>query len=667
MYEIYLDGKTLYYPADELCAATNAKIHNTVGDSGYLDVTIPMTNPCWGKAQERSSIIEVIQDGKQIFYGEVRELGKNLSKDQKIYAVGEMSWLADSIQSQVEYKDADYTALFHTLIDIHNTQVEEAKRFEAGFVTSGSHELTNLVTNYEDTLSVLRKLAEMSDGYLRVRRQNGVRYLDIVLLEDYGTFCSQEIEFGSNLLDYSDTITSNDIATAVIPLGAKIKDGSTIEGVDAFTTIESVNDGKNYLYDEEAVSHFGWIKKVVTWNDVDDPMALKELGQQWLSENQFSDLSITVKAVDLSTIDVNIDSFEYGDRVRVVSKPFGLDAVYSITETDTDLLNFANNSITVGSNVKLNFTKTQAKKDSALLERIPQEEAFLQAAKENASELIKNATEGNIYFINDDNGKPKELLIMDNPDITLARKVWRWNLNGLGYSNTGYDGLYGLAMTMDGAIVADYITVGTLRGITITGNTINGGTINGTTINGSSFNTDAWRMGNSSLRALNGTFDIELQPDGTWAIVTNGIVYTSNDLVVGGDATIDGYLVVQGSKSRKVSTNNYDDRLLYCYEMATPIFGDIGSGVIDESGESIIFIDDIFDETVDSECEYQVFLQAYGNGKLCVEERTHSYFKVCGTAGLEFGWELKAVQKDYDSIRLEDASMDEFLKEDDNE
>ena len=93
-------------------------------------------------------------------------------------------------------------------------------------------------------------------------------------------------------------------------------------------------------------------------------------------------------------------------------------------------------------------------------------------AKNNASELIKTATNGYIVLNMNEDGNPKELLIMDTKDIDTAQKVWRWNINGLGYSHTGYNGEYGLAMTMDGRIVADFITAGTMYADRIKGGTL---------------------------------------------------------------------------------------------------------------------------------------------------------------------------------------------------
>lgn len=111
-----------------------------------------------------------------------------------------------------------------------------------------------------------------------------------------------------------------------------------------------------------------------------------------------------------------------------------------------------------------------------------------------------------------------------------------------------------------------------------------------------------------------------------------------------------------GTKSREITTPNYGNRLEYCYEMPTPYFGDIGEGITDDEGICYIFLDDIFAETIDTNCEYQVFLQAYDEGTVYVNRRNSSYFVVKGTPNMRFAWEIKAVQRDYEMYRLEEPT-----------
>lgn len=129
-------------------------------------------------------------------------------------------------------------------------------------------------------------------------------------------------------------------------------------------------------------------------------------------------------------------------------------------------------------------------------------------------------------------------------------------------------------------------------------------------------------------------------------------------LDVKGPLKVSGTFTASGTKSRIVETENYSHRLQYCYEMATPMFGDLGEGVTDENGECCVFLDDVFAETVATGIEYQVFLQKEGPGDIWVGEKHLSYFIVRGTENLKFAWEIKAKQKDFECMRLENADFE---------
>lgn len=119
-----------------------------------------------------------------------------------------------------------------------------------------------------------------------------------------------------------------------------------------------------------------------------------------------------------------------------------------------------------------------------------------------------------------------------------------------------------------------------------------------------------------------------------------------------GDWKVDGALDVAGAKPRIVDTKDYGTRKLYCYEMASPIFGDIGDGEIAEDGKCYVSLDPVFAQTISTN-GYQVFLQKCGDGDCYIAERKPNYFVVQGTPGLTFCWELKAKQSDFSQRRLE--------------
>ena len=126
---------------------------------------------------------------------------------------------------------------------------------------------------------------------------------------------------------------------------------------------------------------------------------------------------------------------------------------------------------------------------------------------------------------------------------------------------------------------------------------------------------------------------------------------TGTDLA---DASIRGKLKVSGTKSRSVSTVDYDEQLFYCYEMPTPFFGDIGESVISDDGTCMIDIDDIFQESANVGIKYYVFLQREGEGDCWISEKEQNYFIVKGTPGLKFSFEIKARQAEYEHMRFTD-------------
>ena len=156
------------------------------------------------------------------------------------------------------------------------------------------------------------------------------------------------------------------------------------------------------------------------------------------------------------------------------------------------------------------------------------------------------------------------------------------------------------------------------------------------------------------------------------ALTETGNIYSSGSISCGGH-TISGLaagtiygtnLTITGTKNRVISTESYGDRLQYCYETPTPLFGDIGEGTIDDTGICMIYIDDIFAETANTNCDYQVFLQSYSKYNCYVSERTPFYFVVNGEPNTSFGWEIKAVQKDFETYRLDTFGADDEMETD---
>ena len=154
MYEILMDGRHLWYPGDKECVVFSPTLTESLNDAGYLEFKIPPDNPLYSRILERISMIQVLKDGSEVFYGMVKETSVNFRREKNVYAVGILSFLADSIQPQKKFQDVTPYAFINELVQKHNEQVEERKRFEVGAVTvRDSNDSIYRYTNYEDTLT----------------------------------------------------------------------------------------------------------------------------------------------------------------------------------------------------------------------------------------------------------------------------------------------------------------------------------------------------------------------------------------------------------------------------------------------------------------------------------------------------------------------------------
>lgn len=188
------------------------------------------------------------------------------------------------------------------------------------------------------------------------------------------------------------------------------------------------------------------------------------------------------------------------------------------------------------------------------------------------------------------------------------------------------------------------------------------GTIYGTSIKGASIETGVVYSASTIANTITVNKISASAIEATQTITASGIVKSkshveaSGHLYSGSTGTDLADLSVRGTKKRIFPTKNYGTQAFYCYEMASPMFGDIGEASISEDGTCLIDIDDIFQESTNVRIEYYVFLQKEGNGDCWVDKKEQTYFTVKGTPGLKFAFEIKARQADYEHMRFADAS-----------
>lgn len=474
IYKIKLDGKVLYYPGDRQAAVINPELDLQTGYAGELTLKVPPLNPLYGEIHNRKSMVSVYRGNTEIFYGEVRTREKDRFKNQPVKATGALSFLADSILPQQEWHDISPRDLLDAWLQLHNNQVEDRKKIYTGVVTiHDSNDSLYRITDRENTLEAIRdKLVDRLGGYLRLRHENDKLYLDWLTIQEYGKYCEQPIQFGENLMDYSETMTADDVITALIPLGAAIEqetdeNASEFERLEKNIDITSVNDGKDYIYSKEAVENFGWVWRTEKWDDVSVPANLLKKATEFLTSNQYESLVISLTAVDLSLFGQDYDSFDIGDRVLCNAIPYGMKKVLPVMEMKIPLQQPDQAQLTLGENLQQSFTDqtsgtfTQIRQEATDAGRVQTE--WMKSAIDNLTKQMTGAKGGYKLTEFDENGLWLRDLYMDAPDKNQATNILQINKNGIGGSHNGYAGPYTVGMTLDGTILGERILAGSIK------------------------------------------------------------------------------------------------------------------------------------------------------------------------------------------------------------
>lgn len=485
IFEVYLDDKLLYYPNDETFVITNSKVELALNEAGSFEFDIPNSNLRYDDFNLRKSMISVRQNDTEIFYGEVREVTDNFDFTRHVYAVGELAFLFDSIQPQYSY-DCTPRQMLENMLNVHNSQVEDRKKFKLGYVNASINHV-EFLTNREDTLTDIRNmLCDSLDVYIRIRKVGNDRYLDLVPLVNYGRYCLQEIQFGENLLNYTKNLTASDIATCCVPLGRRLeaeeRTARAVEGLDEQMSIVGtpVNDyhkkkENDYVQIDSAIAQFGYVRVVKSFDNATSPEELQTMAVDWLKSVQYETVTLELNALDMNLLDANIDSFDVGDTIHAWALPYGMDTTFPVQKKTIYINNLEQNTISLGNSYEKSYTQQNSNAIAKLMEDLPEISPILKSAKDNAlAMLLAETTGGHIVYQYDDSNKYIEAINVCNAtSIENSTERWVWNLNGFGFMKRDKKeddwSEIKTAITMDGQIVANFITTGELSADRIKG------------------------------------------------------------------------------------------------------------------------------------------------------------------------------------------------------
>jgi phage minor structural protein len=528
---------------DRIFGGKGIKVVNAVDSFTF---TIYPDNAGYDKLKPLTTSVTVTDDstGKDVFIGRVLKCPDSMDEQglicKSVTCEGRLGWLYDSVQPYAEYKVVGVRTVLASFISKHNAQVGDDKQISVGQVTvTGENNYTYSV-NWVSTMDAIsEQLVGKFGGEIQLRDQGGKVYIDY--LEHIGHGTDTKIELAVNLKTISREVDETSVITRLYPLGAKLTDS------EKRLTIGSVNGGKDYIEDSALVAKYGVISGTQTWDDVTQASVLKTKATAYLKSANKAKKQYKITAVDLSTIDMNLEQFELGCWYRVVNPLMGIDEDLRIIGITINLDSPEQSELTFGDKFET-MTGFMTAKTKSLQTAIDNSEfrnrQVIDSKIENATKLITGAEGGHVIL--DPSEKPERILIMDTADINTCKSCIQLNKNGLGFwkssdGGSAKTGPYTNAWTIDGNLVASFITA-----LTLTGLKINNGS--GTFKVDENGNVIANRLSSKSATITGGTINIKTSSQNTSVIQLSHNEWTLkiSPLEIRIDnSTIGGHIVLQ--------------------------------------------------------------------------------------------------------------------------
>lgn len=404
MYRIYKDNIPIYDLRDDEFIVVNPTLDLEVNKLGSLSFNIYPNHPSFDILEKRSTVLTVYKDNKTIYKGYIISDEQGLYNDKKIECEGVLGYLNDSIVRPYSFQGTP-EQYFISLFNNHNTQVADHQQLKVGLitVTDPNDYIVRSSVNYASTWDILNEdLINKLGGYLRVRYEEDGTYVDY--LEDFDDTSTQVIEFGENLIDVLVKNNAADVYTVVIPLGAEIPEEESEESTERLT-IKSVNNGLDYIVNQEAFDKFGWIVapvELTTWDDVTIAANLLTKGTNFLNnEAVMLKSSLEVSAIDLNVTNEQIEAFFIYEYVRFVSSVHNINQRYLLQKISIPMDKPQDMKITLGKETSsLTGIQMGNKQEIANITNIVEKKYQLNEAKTDAKiDELREETEINLTSI----------------------------------------------------------------------------------------------------------------------------------------------------------------------------------------------------------------------------------------------------------------------------
>ena len=270
----------------------------------------------------------------------VPSMGSDGVIESTVVCESELAYLHDTNTRHGEFHDISVEDFLKMLINNHNAHTTEDKWFEVGKV-----EVIDKIyrfTSYDQTTfeSIKDNLLDRLGGEILIRYENNKRYLDYVL--QAGKKSSVDIRLSKNLISFTREVDPTQVATRAIGYGAK-KENSE-ERID----FKSLNNGKDYIDDEEAIKVYGLIEKTFIYDDVTKSENLLRKVQEKQKEVNRNLVKHQISAVDLYSIGLEIESFDIYNVHRFINPLMGINEELRIVEKTVDINEPQNSKLIIG-------------------------------------------------------------------------------------------------------------------------------------------------------------------------------------------------------------------------------------------------------------------------------------------------------------------------------
>ena len=340
---------------------------------------------------------------------------------------------------------------------------------------TGTSDITEQGTAYYQMMNPVKAILGADNAFIEVwggelERDN----FNVRIKNHLGTDRGVSIRYRKNLTGLRLQTDLSGVYTKIMPTGLQENGQTLLKLPEKY--IESPLIG-NYTNVKTTRIHYSEIKiDEETTQEQALEMLRNAAAQEFKNGLDKPQITATVEFIPLQDTEeykdfAVLERVYLGDTIRVFHEDLSIELETKVISYEFDALSKRYNKVILG-NANPKYGDTQKK----YVEKQKEETTTaLEQAIINATQLITGNQGG--YIVMSPSEKPQEIFIMDTPDMTTAMKVWRWNLSGLGYSSTGINGPFALAMTMNGAIVADFITAGTINGALIKAGSVESGSL----------------------------------------------------------------------------------------------------------------------------------------------------------------------------------------------